>query len=262
MPVATRHFLLLLIVGVLLFFVGLGSLPLVEPDEGRNAEVAREMLVSGDWVTPHYNSLAYLDKPAVYFWLVAGSFRVLGTSEFAARLPSALAALGTLLLVWWMARKMFGEAVGLRAAVIWASTPLVIIFSRQVIFDMTLTLLVTLSMLAFWIDSTSAFKRPWLEMLMFAAWGVAAITKGLVGFLLPLLSLLAYQALAGRWRELKRLRWGFGTFVFLAASLPWFLTVCMRHPDFVRYAFWQESLQRFATGSAQRGGSPGGRVHE
>lgn len=247
--------LFLLVVAAILFFAGLGRLPLLEPDEGRNAEVAREMLATGDFITPHYNSLAYLDKPAVFFWLVAGSFRLLGVSEFAARLPSALAALGTMALVWVMGRRMSGEAAGLRAAIIWATMPLVIIFSRQVIFDMTLTFLVTLSLLAFWIAAGTDFKRPWLEVVMFAAWGIATITKGPVGFLLPLLSILTYQALAGRFRELKRLRWGLGIAVFLAAALSWFVPACVRNPDFARYALWQESLQRFATGSAKRGGS-------
>ena len=73
-------------------------MPLLEPDEGRNAEVGREMLAGGDWITPHYNGYAYLDKPAPFFWLVALSFKVFGVSEWAARLPSGLAALATLLL--------------------------------------------------------------------------------------------------------------------------------------------------------------------
>jgi 4-amino-4-deoxy-L-arabinose transferase-like glycosyltransferase len=113
-----RDLLILLALATCLFFVALGRLPLMEPDEGRNAEVAREMLVSGDWITPHFNSLAYMDKPAVYFWLVAASFRVAGVSEYAARMPSALMALGTLILTWLMARKMFGREAGLRAGIV------------------------------------------------------------------------------------------------------------------------------------------------
>ena len=244
-----------MVVAACLFFVGLGRLPLLEPDEGRNAEVAREMLSTGDWITPHFNSLAYMDKPAVYFWMVATSFRLGGISELTARLPSALMALGTMVLTWFMARIMFGDTAGLRAGIIWATMPLVIVFSRIVIFDMTLTFLVTLAMAAFWLDSLSGFKRPWLCVLMFAACGAATITKGPVGFLLPLLSVLAYQAMGGRFRELERLRWGLGVVVFLAATLPWFIAVSIRNPDFPSYALWQESLQRFATGHARRGGS-------
>ena len=242
-------------VAACIFFTGLGSLPLLEPDEGRNAEVAREMLVSGDWITPHYNSLVYLDKPAVFFWLVAGSFKLAGISEWAARFPSALMAFGTLFLTWFMGGRMLGGSAGLRAAIVWATMPLTIIFARTVIFDMTLTFLVTLAMAAFWLASSCDFRRPWLEIIMFAACGIATITKGPVGFLLPLLSIVVYQAAGGRLGELKRIRWGMGGGVFLMVTLPWFVSVSIRNPDFPRYALWQESLQRFTTGNAHRGGS-------
>lgn len=238
-----------------LFFLGLGRLPLLEPDEGRNAEVAREMLLTGDWITPHFNALPYLDKPAVFFWLVAGSFRLWGVSEWAARFPSALMGLATVLLTWFLARRMFGDSAGLRAGTILATTPLVLILARLVIFDMTLAFLITLAMACFWLAAASEFRRPWLDVGLFAAMGVATITKGPVGFLLPLLSILVYQAVRGRFRELKRLRWGLGLAVFLAAALPWFIAVSSRNPDFPRYAFWQESLGRFASGETRRTGS-------
>ena len=251
----TRQLALLVVVAACLFFVGLGSLPLFEPDEGRNAEVSREMLASRDWVTPHFNTLPYLDKPALFFWLVAGSFRLWGVSEWAARFPSALMAVATMLLVWFLARRMFGDAVGLRAGVILATTPLVVALSRQVIFDMTLTFLITLAMLGFWFAEAGDYGRARFDVLLFGAMGLATITKGPVGFLLPLLSILVYLTFSGRARELKRLRWSVGLLVFLAAALPWFIAVSVRNPDFPRYAFWQESLLRFATGHAHRGGS-------
>lgn len=252
---ATRHLLLLCVAAACLFFLGLGRLPLLEPDEGRNAEVAREMLSSGDWITPHFNSLPYLDKPVFFFWLVALSFRVWGISEWAARFPSAVTALTTMLLTWFLGRRLFGQQAGLRAGIIFGTTPLVIAFSRLVIFDMTLTCLVTLAMVSLWCAEASDTRPVALDVLAFAAMGVASITKGPVGFLLPLLSLVAYHALGRRGRDLKRVHWAWGVAVFLAAALPWFLTVSIRHPDFPRYAFWQESLQRFATGRARRTGS-------
>ncbi len=253
--IPSRHLLILLLVGGIVFFAGVGRLPLLEPDEGRNAEVAREMLASGDFITPHFNSLAYLDKPVVYFWMVAASFRLWGLTEWAARFPSALMALGTMVLAWFLARRMFGDSTGLRAGIVLATTPLVIAYARWVIFDMTLAFLVTVTMTSFWFAEASGYRRPWLDALMFAAMGVATITKGPVGFLLPLLSIMVFQALRGRFRELKRLRWGLGVVVFLAAALPWFIAVSARNPDFPRYALWEESLQRFATGSTRRGGS-------
>ncbi len=213
------------------------------------------MLVSGDWITPHYDNLTYLDKPAVFFWLVAASFRLWGVSEWAARFPSALAALGTTLLTWLLARRMFGHATGIRAGFILLTSPLVLVISRLAIFDMTFTFLVTLAMASFWLAEAGESPRAWPEAAMFAAMGAATITKGPVGFLVPLLSVVAYQTARGRIRELARLRWGVGLCAFLAVALPWFVAVSLRNPDFPRYAFWQESLARFATSHARRAGS-------
>lgn len=252
----TRYQLLALVaIAACLFFIGLGRLPLLEPDEGRNAEVAREMLALHDWITPHYDTLPYLDKPAVFFWLVAGSFRLLGLSEMAARLPSALAALGTVLLTWLLGRRMFDERCAWLAGVIFATSPLVMVFARVVIFDMPLTFLVTLTLTAFWLSRAADRPRRDLDCLMFAAAGLATITKGPVGFILPLLTILVYAALQRKFSEMRRLAWPPGILLFLAVSLPWFIAVSVRNPDFPRYAFWNESLLRFTTGHAHRGGS-------
>ena len=252
----TRYQLLALVaVAACLFFVALGRLPLLEPDEGRNAEVAREMISLGDWITPHYDTLPYLDKPAVFFWLVAGSFRVFGLSETAARLPSALTALGTLLLIWLVARRMFDERSAWIAGIVFATSPLVMVFARAVIFDMTLAFFVTLTLAAFWLSGAAGRPRRDLDCLMFAAAGIATITKGPVGFVLPLLTILVYAAVQRRFHEMKRLAWPPGIALFLVVSLPWFIAVSTRNPDFPRYAFWDESVLRFTTAQAHRGGS-------
>jgi 4-amino-4-deoxy-L-arabinose transferase-like glycosyltransferase len=245
---------LLLFAAALLFFAGLGRFPLIEPDEGRNAEVGREMMISGDWITPHFNGLVVLDKPAVYFWMVAASLKTFGVSEGAARLPSALMGTATLLLVWFLARRMFGDSAGLRAGLVFAVCPLALVLAREVIFDMTLTFFVTVAMVAFWLLEERGFREPWFDALMFAAMGAAVITKGFVGIIIPLIAVLIYEAARGRWREWMRLRWGWGLLAFFAVALPWFIAVSRRNPDFPRYAFWNESLKRFATGAAHRGG--------
>lgn len=232
-----------------LFFIGLGRLPLLEPDEGRNAEVAREMLVSHDWITPHYDTLPYLDKPIILFWAVAGSFRCFGLTEWAARFPSALAAVLTVLLAWLAGAKLDGGKTGLRAGVILATSPLFFALARTVIFDMTLTFWITLALLCFWFNSRRSSTSLQLDLIAFAAMGLAALTKGPVGFLLPLIVLLVYQALAGKFAQLKRLHWALGWMVFLAITLPWFIEVSLRNPGFPKYAFWEESLLRFTTGA-------------
>ena len=245
---------MVLFAAAVLFFAGLGRLPLLEPDEGRNAEVGREMLVSGDWITPHYDSLVYLDKPAVFFWMVAASFKAFGVSEFAARLPSAVMALATMLLVWFLGQRMYGNSAGVCAAVVFAVAPLALVLAREVIFDMTLTFLVTVAMVAFWLAEEDDFRRFRFHALVFAAMGIAVITKGFVGILIPLVAALIYEAARGRWRQWLRLRWGWGLLILFAAALPWFIAVSVRNPDFPRYAFWNESLKRFTTAAAHRGG--------
>ena len=249
-----RRLGLVLAVAALLFFTGLGSLPLLEPDDGRNAEVARAMLVSGDWITPHFDALTYLDKPAMFFWLVAGSFRLFGISEWAARFPSALAALATALLTWWLARRMFDDATALRAAVVWATAPLVIIFARTVIFDMTLTFLVSAALACFWLAETSGFTQLRLEAGLFGVMGLATFEKGPVGFIIPLLSIVAYLAARGKLGALRRLHWGTGLAVFLMTAAPWYVVIAIRHRDYLSYALWQETLLRYATHHAHRNG--------
>jgi hypothetical protein len=248
LAVSTRSLSILLLVSACLFFVGLGRLPLLEPDEGRNAEVAREMLVSHDWITPHYDHLTYLDKPAFLFWMIAGTFDCLHVSEWSARFPSALLALATAMLVWAMARRMSGRQIGLLAGIVFATSPLVFAFARFVIFDMPLTFFLALAMYCFWLASETGFRRPALDVVAFAAMGIATLVKGPVGFLLPLITLAVYHALLGGFGALRKLRWGLGWIVFFAITLPWFVEVSIRNPSFPKYAFWDESLLRYFSG--------------
>lgn len=251
----STHFLLLLVVAACMFFVGIGRLALIEPDEGRNAEVAREMLAMGDWITPHFNNFSYLDKPPVFFWAIASSFKVAGFSEASARFPSAMAALLTVFLAWFLARRMFGDLTGLYSGIVLATSPLIVVFAREVIFDMTLTLFVTGAMVSYWMRESGYGRPKLLDVLFFAALGLATLTKGPVGFLLPLLSIGVYLSLRGKLVRLKDLNWLVGLVTFFAITLPWFIAVSIRHPDFPKYAFWQESLERFATGQSHRGGA-------
>src|SRR5437667_5280819 len=120
---------------------------------------------------------------------------------------------------------------------------------------MALTFLVTAALACFWFRETSDFRQGWLDAGVFGAMGLATFEKGPVGFILPLLSIAAYQVARGRFRDLKRLRWGLGLAIFAATGLPWFVFISIRHPEFLRYALWETWL-RYATGSARRAGGP------
>ena len=140
---ARTSLLLAMAIAAVMLFARLGQLPLRDPDEGRNAEVAREMAEAGAWLTPTYNGLVYLDKPAFYFKTVAISFRVFGESEWAARLPSALFAVGILAMTFRFCRKEYDELTARLAIIVVASTPSFFALARHVIFDMTLAFFVS-----------------------------------------------------------------------------------------------------------------------
>lgn len=239
-----------LVLGAL--FWGLGDYPLLEPDEGRNVEVAREMSRSGDYLLPHLNGLPYLDKPATYFAAVAASLALFGESERAARLPSLLFTLGTIALVWRLGRSLGAPGTGEIAAVAFATMPLALAFSRTVIFDAALAFLEALTLFAAWRGFTDDRNaRGWFA-LAWAAMGLGAITKGPVAIIVPLLIVTAFGFGAGRplrpFFSLRAWPWIFVT------GLPWFVAVSIRRPDFPAYALVYESLQRVATKSAGRPG--------
>jgi 4-amino-4-deoxy-L-arabinose transferase-like glycosyltransferase len=139
----------LALLGFFVLFHKLGDAALFEPDEGRNAEVAREILLLQDWVTPHYDFIPYLDKPMPFYWLVAFSYKLFGVSQGSARLPSVLAAVGCLLLVANLARTPAGNG-RLWSGLFLLTSPEFFIFARTTIFDMCLTFFITLALWAFY----------------------------------------------------------------------------------------------------------------
>jgi len=227
-----------------LFLAGLGGTGLADPDEGRNAEVGREMLASGDYVTPRLNGAVYLDKPPVFFWMVAGSLAALGTNEAAARLPSALAAVAGVALTVWFARRRFGARAAACAAAILALSPLYLVFARLVIFDMLLLVWTTTSTLLFYEAMEGERPSRWLGVAGFAAAGLGTITKGPVALVVPLLVAVAWALVERRPALLLRLRPGAGMLAYAVVVLPWLLLVERRHPGFLAYAVLGENLAR------------------
>ena len=229
--------------------LGLGRLPLLAPDEGRNAEVAREMKESGSWLAPTYNGAVYLDKPAFFFKAVALSLAAFGNNETAARLPSAAAAVALTLLVYGFCRWVYSRRCALLAAIVVASTPLFLANARTVIFDMMLALFVCAAIFAGYLAELQegSRRRNWY-LAGAACAGVATLIKGPVGFLIPILVLLVFNRLDRRGGAWKRLLSPLNFLVFFAVTLPWFVGLCLQHPDFLRYGLLEESVKRFASG--------------
>lgn len=241
------------LIAIIAIFTHLGSFPLLAPDEGRNAEVAREMAEKGTWLVPTYDGVTYLDKPAFYFRTVALSLAALGDTEFAARLPSALAALGVLWTVFAFCRQVYDRRTAALAVMVVASLPLIMAFSRIVIFDMMLGLFVSGAIFAAYLATVTegrvADRWYWVAA---AAAGLATLVKGPVGFILPFLVMAAFHVSGGEARVIRRFFRPLHWLIFLGLVLPWFLGLSLARPDFPYYGIVKESLARFATTEFRR----------
>ena len=230
---------------------------LAEPDETRYAEIPREMLATGDFVTPRLNGLPYFEKPPLLYWANALAFRALGTTPWAARLPTRLAGLGTVALVVLAAGAGGRRRDGLAAGILLLASPIGFLLARTNLTDGLLTFLFTATLLA---ARAAILRRDrdlpwrWLAAVAGAAAAGAFLTKGLIALALPGLVLLVWAAATGRFRSLAALLVSPAPLVFLVLAAPWFVLVERRHPGFLRFFFVHEHFQRFATGTAKRAG--------
>jgi 4-amino-4-deoxy-L-arabinose transferase-like glycosyltransferase len=238
---------------VFALFWDLGAYPLLQPDEGRNAEIAREMLESGSWLIPTYNGLPYLDKPAFFFRTVASSLAILGENEAAARLPSALFGLATIGLIYAFCRRHYDQTVAATAALILATSPLFFAFARVVIFDMTLCFFVSASILACYNASQeSGARRKAYYGFGVAMAAFATLVKGPVGFIVPTVVVSIFHVWNGERRWWRDAFSPWNILIFLSIVAPWFAAVSLRHPDFPYYGLVKESFQRFTTNEFRR----------
>jgi 4-amino-4-deoxy-L-arabinose transferase-like glycosyltransferase len=233
----------------LVWFCNLGYRHLVKPDEGRYAEIPREMVASGDWLTPRLNGYKYFEKPALQYWITAAAFTALGENEWAARLWPGLAGFLGVLLAFWAGNRLFAPPAGLYGAAVTASCALYVVIGHMLTLDMALTFFMSASVFAFAAaqqESGNGGRRRW----MLAAWAAAALavlTKGLVGLVLPAGAVAAYILVQRDWKLLPRLHIIQGGLLFLAIAAPWFILVSQANPEFFRFFFIHEHFERFLT---------------
>jgi 4-amino-4-deoxy-L-arabinose transferase-like glycosyltransferase len=242
------HYVLLLAAGAALFLVNLGGPSLWDIDEGRNATAAYEMLESGDYVIPTFNAVLRSHKPVLLYWLQTAAYRAFGINEFAARLPSALAGLLTLLLVYELGRRLFDPITGLLAALILGSAPLFCASGHFANPDALLNATVVLTLYCFW--------RGWFSAAGAAA-GLAFLAKGPTGLLLPGAVGLVSLAWSGRLRVLLTRRLGWGLLAFVLVGLPWYVWVGVETKgQFLREFFLTHNLERALTSMEGHQGPP------
>ena len=229
-----------------LWLLGLGFRGLFNPDEGRYAEIPREMLASGDWVIPHLNGLVYIEKPPLQYWASAISEAVFGQSAWAARLYTGLCALATLGALGAMIRREWGAEAAARAAIMLGSSLLFVLLGHQLLLDMSLTLFMTLTFIGFCNAQRSERWRGWM-LLCWAGIAGAFMTKGLIAGVLPLFTLIVYSALQRDLAPWRRLLLGRGALLFGVLCLPWLILIQQRLPQFFQFFFVREHFQRFLT---------------
>ncbi|PYQ66367.1 MAG: glycosyl transferase [Acidobacteria bacterium] len=252
---APRTRLALGLLALLLFFGGLGSYPLLEPDEGRYAEIPREMLARRDFVTPRLNGVLYFEKPPLYYWLNAAALSLPGRPEVVCRIFSALFGLGGVGLAWLLGRSIGGARAGLTAAIVLGSSPLWAALSRANIIDMALAFFLSATLTCFWLAQEREKEERGERLLwygMFAAAALATLTKGLIGFLIPGAVIFLYLLFARRWRLLSRVPWIGGIALFLVIAAPWHVLAARRNPDFLWFYFVHEHWLRYTTSEAKR----------
>ncbi|HWN43239.1 MAG TPA: glycosyltransferase family 39 protein [Thermoanaerobaculia bacterium] len=217
-----RDLALLALLGALLFLPGLGSRDLWNPDEARYAQVAREMRLESSYAVPRLNGEVYTQKPPLFFWLIiASSLLTGGVGEVAARIPSALAAIGTLILVFRLGERLFNRRAGWIAAAAFATCYKILWQGQFGQIDMLLTFLVALGVW-FWVRGYTE-NRPGLYPLFFVATGLATLAKGPAGFLPPLLAIAAFLLITKDRTELRRMRIGLGFLIWAAVVLAWLI---------------------------------------
>jgi 4-amino-4-deoxy-L-arabinose transferase-like glycosyltransferase len=250
------HYLLLIAVGALMFFLNLGGATLWDVDEGRNSSCALEMMEASNWIVPTFNGKLRIDKPVLLYWLQIYAYQTFGISEFAARVPSALAALATVLLTYELARSMFRRTTGLIASVIVSTTPMLCGAARFANPDALLNCFTVSTLAIFWFGLA---RRPWwwFALLGISA-GLAVLAKGPVGIVLPGAVATLFLVWQREWRVAWDRRWFIAFWCFAATALPWYVWVGIETKgEFLAGFLWRHNVERGMSAMENHNGFPG-----
>ena len=241
---------ILLLVFGLVWFSNLEYRKLVNPDEGRYAEIPREMVASGDWTTPRLNDIKYFEKPALQYWATATAYSLFGEHQWTARLWSALTGFLGVLMVFFTGRRLFGQETGWNAALVLGSSLLYVLVGHINTLDMGVSFLLSAAVCAFCLAQSGVSDARKHRRWMLAAWAalaLAVLSKGLIGLVLPGAALFLYILIERDWRLAGRLHLVPGLALFFLITVPWFVAVSLANPEFLRFFFIHEHFERFLT---------------
>jgi 4-amino-4-deoxy-L-arabinose transferase-like glycosyltransferase len=254
-PLPRSALFLLVAAFAAVWFAGIGTRALMHPDEGRYAEIPREMTVSGDWVTPRLNGLKYFEKPPLQYWMTAAAYEAFGVHTWTARLWPVLSTLGATLFVGFVGLRLGGPRLGLYAAAALAGCGGYVINAHLLTLDGSLCAWLTLAFGAFLLAQREtpgpAERRRWM-WIAWAAMAAATLTKGLVGIVIPGASLVFYSLATRDFAVWRRVYLPTGLVVYLVLAAPWFIAVARANDEFLRFFFIHEHFERFLTTEHRR----------
>ena len=234
----------------LLWFADLDVRRLIHPDEGRYAEIAREMVVTGDWVTPRVNGLKYFEKPPLQYWATAAAYTLFGVDEWTARLWPALAGWLAVIAIGYAGYALGGTALGTLAGLALGGMLWHAAIAQIVTLDSGLAFFLTLAFAALVTaqrpETIDARRRGWM-WLAWAALAGATLSKGLIGVVIPGGALVVYSALTRDLAIWRRMSLVSGLVLFLALTAPWFVAVSLRNDEFAHFFFIHEHFERYLT---------------
>lgn len=239
----------LVLLATLTFFAGLGRGAITDSDEAFYAESAREMVLTGDWLTPHYNFEPRFQKPVLYYWLTGATYLVTGPTEFGARLWAAISGLGLVLVTAVCGRRWYDETTGLLAGAIVATNFGYFSIARMALPDLPLTFCITLAIWAALVSTLEQERSPRKFVLVAAlALGLGFLTKGPVGVIIPLLVIIPVLVIERRSIGVTPIDLVLGFAVFMAVAVPWYVLMWLRHGnEYLQSFFVGDNFERFAT---------------
>jgi 4-amino-4-deoxy-L-arabinose transferase-like glycosyltransferase len=249
--VLSRQFILLVTVIVaIIWFSLLGHRDLIDPDEGRYAEIPREMVASGDWLTPRLNGFKYFEKPVLQYWATAAGVSLFCENNLTARLWPAL--IGFLGALWagYLGLRLYGQTAGFYAFVITVSGLLYVGIGHMLSLDMALSVFVAIGIGSLALAQSRREEPAWLRRWMLVGWAslaMAMLTKGLIALVLPAGTVLLYSVWQRDWALWTHLHILKGLLVFMLLAAPWFIAVSLANPEFAQFFFIHEHFARYTS---------------